>query len=175
MKTFVSISIFLLSAILFFSCSTSPQEKAEAAIKEYLSKNLNDAKSYESVEFGKLDSVFTSCEDLQDYKDTMALHKEAEVFIPQSKEKIKSLIDENKALSSTFEFKESISKMKAIIREMEIRDSMAVAYLENIKHNFKPEFVGFDLVHKYRAKNAMGALILKTDTFKFDKNLIVTN
>ena len=56
-------NLFYLSmvglALTFVGCNNSNEKKAQKLIKEYLSKNLNDASSYESVEFSKLDSTFS--------------------------------------------------------------------------------------------------------------------
>lgn len=47
------------------SCSPRDNnfEKAKVLVKDDLSKSLNDFNSYESVEFGKLDSVFSQFDD----------------------------------------------------------------------------------------------------------------
>ncbi|WP_316849627.1 hypothetical protein [Pedobacter agri] len=54
-------SIFvILSLVLLFGCKSKQetnQNKAEDLVKEMLQKNLPDEKTYESVEFGDLDSV----------------------------------------------------------------------------------------------------------------------
>lgn len=55
--------------VVMFACTTqsnlTPQQKAEGSVKDYLNKNLNDPHSYESVQFGTLDSIKV---------DTAALH-----------------------------------------------------------------------------------------------------
>lgn len=45
-------------ALIFISCSKTPQEKIEDLIKNYVLENTNDASSYQSVSFGDLDSLF---------------------------------------------------------------------------------------------------------------------
>lgn len=51
------IAILLVASALFGSCSQSPQKKAEKVIDKYLQNNLNDYKSYQCVEIGKLKPV----------------------------------------------------------------------------------------------------------------------
>ena len=52
--TIVSVSLVITS------CSTSPQDKAEKAIKTYLKQNLRNPLTYESVNFTPVDSAFQS-------------------------------------------------------------------------------------------------------------------
>ena len=56
-------SILTIAALSFLiiSCS-SPEKKAKKLIEGHLSKNMNDFKSYEPVEFSKLDSSFSTYE-----------------------------------------------------------------------------------------------------------------
>ncbi len=51
--------ILLISVFgLLLSCNKSNEEKAKALVKEYIVKNANDPDSYESVEWGTLDSTY---------------------------------------------------------------------------------------------------------------------
>jgi PBP1b-binding outer membrane lipoprotein LpoB len=52
--------IFLIFIVFYlFSCSNNdPKQKVENEINEYLSKNLDEYSSYESVEFGELDTLW---------------------------------------------------------------------------------------------------------------------
>lgn len=51
------ITVFLIASAFLCSCSQSPQKKAEKVINKYLQENLNDYKSYECVEMGKIEPV----------------------------------------------------------------------------------------------------------------------
>jgi hypothetical protein len=42
--------------------------------------------------------------------------------------------------------------------------------MDEIKEH-KPEFIGMKVIHKYRAKNSLGAYVLKSTEFRFDKNI----
>ena len=51
---------WIFIVVLLAACSNSTvsnQQKAEASVKEFLKKNLNDPSSYQPGEFGKLDSI----------------------------------------------------------------------------------------------------------------------
>ena len=55
------LNLFLLFfAIIFFSCCSLINPKEETEIKKYIKENFDDPSEYESVSFGKLDSVFVS-------------------------------------------------------------------------------------------------------------------
>jgi len=76
MKNVLSI---LIIGFIFFACTKSPEQKAQIAIKEYLKKNLNDAKSYEPVEFGNLiydSTVFIETKKGKELDDFMKYCKE---------------------------------------------------------------------------------------------------
>lgn len=51
------ITVFLIASALLCSCSQSPQKRAEKIIDKYLQENLNDYKSYQCVEIGKIEPV----------------------------------------------------------------------------------------------------------------------
>ena len=46
-------------ALTLVGCNSN-ENKAQKLIEDYLSKNLNDASSYESIEFSELDSTFSN-------------------------------------------------------------------------------------------------------------------
>lgn len=58
----LSIAISLAFTIVYCSCenNNTPEKKAQALIKQSLEKTMNDFSSYEPVDFGTLDSTFTS-------------------------------------------------------------------------------------------------------------------
>ena len=54
MKKIVLLFVLVSLLFTFTNCKKTADEKAQLCIKEYLEKNLNDIKSYESIEFTKL-------------------------------------------------------------------------------------------------------------------------
>jgi len=108
--------------LLLAACSK--EDKAKKLIKESLSKTMNDYKSYEPVEYGRLDSNFTFYKGW-DYSNINGLDYQ------------------------------EINKRFA-------QDSIA-------KSKFVPQFNGFVMTHSFRGKNALGALILNTYRFEFNK------
>ena len=157
-----SILFFVFLSAIFASCSKTPEQKAQQSVKDYLQKNLNDAKSYESVNFGKVDSVFSSFDE--------------------SKEGIELKLKENMLservveLSNRIDVAESTSELNKIIEEnkeltQKRKDLVDTIFNKSIK--YKGTLCGYKINHKYRAKNKMGAVVLDENCFIMDKNFVV--
>ncbi len=140
MKKFPLICI----AVVFVACG-SPEKTAQKLVKDYLKENLKDPASYSPVEFGRLDSLYTTF-DSQVFEDRFQRAKgEYDVAMFE---------DDFKALGVALE------KMKQTQSEW-----------EKAEKGFQPQFCGWKMSHKYRAKNGFGALDISTDTFHFNKEL----
>ncbi|MFZ4414579.1 MAG: hypothetical protein ACOYOV_15960 [Bacteroidales bacterium] len=147
----ITLLFITIIAIFFVSCAKSPEDKAKAAIKEYLQKHLNDAKSYESVEFGKLINDSTEYEDSYNAKILMKQH-------------IYALEAYNKDLDNGLEDRDNA---KVYLEQANIDKAEADRLekkIEKDKKEFKRELC-YIISHKYRAKNKLGALILQTSFF----------
>lgn len=160
MKKVLFVSI---AALLVCGCST-PEKSAQKLIKDYLAANLNDAKSYEGVEFGTLDSVFTTLKDTPYYR----YKSKFDYFINEAQFATNMLgITYSKKESKEYE-----EKFNTSISEAEKYSQMA----DSVADAFVPEFKGWQMTHKYRAKNGVGALNISTAMVQFDKDLTtVTN
>jgi hypothetical protein len=55
--------LFLIVVVFLTGCAFTQQQKAERLVKKYLLEHLNDAKSYESVNFSKLELICYAYED----------------------------------------------------------------------------------------------------------------
>jgi hypothetical protein len=136
--------LFIIAAALLFSCS-SPEKKAQNLIKKYLKENINDAKSYESVLFSKLDSVFSYYWELPEYKNNK---HHFDIYINLAEHAVSlDLKIANEYLDSAKSYQEK----NRIIQE-----------------NFQSEFIGWKMSHKFRSKNENGALFLENENFYFD-------
>ena len=49
--------LLTMTAIYFSSCSNSPADKAESAVKSYLKENLKNSNGYDPISFSKLDTL----------------------------------------------------------------------------------------------------------------------
>lgn len=142
-KNFINMkkTVFILLTVLLAACSETREQKAQGLVKEYLNKNLNDPKSYESVSWGTLDSSFTTYEEI------------AAIDIAMQSKAAERAVDE-------------LKNGDPEIGEMYKKDYDSLTKrLDSIKLAYKPTFNCLMLKHKYRAKNAMGAVILEEKTF----------
>lgn len=163
MKT---ILLILLVSVSFYGCSFSKESKAKKLIKANLKETLHDWDSYESVKFGKLDSVFTSIEN-----DTGYVYSLSKLL------EFKNLFDENVKDSELYsgmyssyyvaKYSQSVSDMRSNLDSMKVYKAMA----DSISDNFKSTFNGFEMNHSYRAKNASGNKIIGHFVFYFDKEI----
>jgi len=156
MKKIIYLSL-VISVFTLVSCNSN-EKKAKKLIKDYLSKNLNDASSYEPVEFSKLDSTFSS------------------FYFSSEGQKLteKEEFAHNRAFDLSIEdVLEENPKIQDSIRiYKQIEETSKKAYEEK-ELTYVGEFNGWKMTHKYRAKNGLGAMILGTTNYTFDKELTV--
>jgi hypothetical protein len=154
---------FLPILIVLFSCSQSPEERAKKGIKEYMSKTMHDFKSYEPVEFGKLDSSFTNFYQTEEYNRLDSLNKfyqsSYEYFLLSAKNTPNLELKKFQHKAAT-EYRDSSKVISDLIAQKD--------------KEFKGVFNGYTIEHKFRGKNAMGASIINSDLFVLDKNFNVT-
>lgn len=148
----------------FFSCNPSNEKRAKDIIDHQLQVSLHDYDSYESVEFGTLDSTFSSVSDLSEYNNAIS---KAENFKEQGKSKI-----EDANLYGQFE--SMYRKQIEYARDGKALLDSAMYYLkiaEKIDSTFVPEFVGWEMTHTFRANNANGNKVIAHRKFYFDKEI----
>lgn len=138
--------LFILIAIAAVSCSDkkpSQQEKVEKSVSNYVKSSIDDAKSYISESFGKIDSL--KIEDTQLYKDTQAEKMRLEENIQILEGKIKSIEETGKKDSEELysELKDELNreetkleKIDSTMRDLEIggRD-----YIYFVSHKYKAQ------------------------------------
>ncbi len=147
--------IIVIGLLLIFSCnSQKPQtheEKIKAAVINYLYKNINDSTSYQPVEWGKIDSAFTSWDKM---KEGIECNVNLLMLYYQDSMYKKDL---NKY---TF----ARAELKRIAKEIDVYESE----LNRLKKEYPLTFIGYNVRHNYRAKNEMGALVLTKMKFTID-------
>ena len=179
--------LIILSVILFFSCSKSPEDKANVLIKEYISKYLYIPDSYDPVET-TIDSAFSPNDDPVIYDAIMDAYELAEELekINQEIESAKSSMalwsdayseysrhNYNKAKQEYEEYSQMKEKLEEKYDLMEKNNEELGEKLE--KQGKK--FIGFKAIHTYRAKNRKGDIVFGKHYFLFDedmKNIIAT-
>lgn len=141
------------------SCSKSKVERAKESIRKHLSKTMLDFKSYEPVEFGKLDSTFS------DYKNSIradSLQKDIDYSL-QLATQLKESGEKSDAKASIYGIVDLI--LRQVDSLTKLRDKE--------ESEFHPAFAGYTLTHTYRGKNALGATIITTDKFLLDTKFVV--
>lgn len=158
-KTFIAI---ILAGAALSSCTKTNQQKAEALTKKYLDSTLNDPKSYEAVKFSKLDTLTESIDENAEY-----------MKYEHAKDSLKTIADSVQSAAIA-----AIGSSSADTAKLRMQgDSIYALRKKNLEdeHTFAEKFkgkpVGWVISHTYRAKNAMGALIVTTNLFRFDQAL----
>jgi len=150
-------------SLLFAGCSENKEKKAKELINHQLKVTLHDFSSYESVEFGKLDSTFTESSDLPEYK--IAIDK-ANEFTKQGGDKIETA----KMYGECTLYDKQVQYARW---GKELLDS-ATYYIniaKNIDSTFIPKFVGWNITHTFRANNASGNKVIGHRKYYFDKDV----
>lgn len=157
------IILVLALSIVLFSCSKSLEEQAKSNISEYLKKNMDDPSSYESVQFGKLDTLHTSFDESKEGLELR--NKDAKLEL-----KISELSDKLDLPDLTMDDIKSIQKENGEItkKRLAINDIMTSKTL-----TYKGAVNGYSMTHKFRGKNKLGAKILDEISFLLDTKLAV--
>lgn len=142
-------SILLLLFVFFvISCTISPEKKAKNTIKDYMFKTLNDYKSYEPVEYGNIDSLFSDYTMDETYISSTKLYKR-NLEIKDSLEKI---FDRYKK----YEIYPTRDEINLLVVSNWYVNVTYSHIIDSLKENYHSHFIGMGLVHKFRAKNSLG-------------------
>ena len=164
-----------LSISLFMSCETK-EEKALTLIDEKMFQTLYDYDSYQPVET-VVDSAFSSV-----YRDTLAVTYA--LYISALQEHLEKTVDEiNKNLDrakiyvgsyySQDIYQEYINKAISSKDVAEICIDRMKLYEDSIRiisDSFIPEFIGWEVMHRFRCKSKGGSALLSDFVYLFDKD-----
>ncbi len=173
------IIMFLLLAVVFVSCSKSPEQKANKLIKEDLQKSLFKPDTYQATET-KIDSAFSPYADpefielaieyfdindeMEDYQNTMKWAKSKMTCYTPSP-----------THSNLFQYE--YDKAKERYDEASLNYKKAQKKLEkkaasmNKMLSEKPKFIGYAAYHTYRADNNAGNTLIGHAFYIFDKDI----
>lgn len=176
--TFFLLAIF---PIILISCSQTQESKAKQLIKEYLEKTLDDYDSYSSVSYSKVERLMTKWEfpkelepdleklikiaeriNLSGYNN-IDVTSDADYFIQD----LKKSEEEKYKKNTPAELAKKIELWKSLWNEFKHYQDIIHAS----KNSFIPQFIGWKVIHSYRAKNRMGATVLNEHEFRFDKEM----
>lgn len=175
MKRIFALSLILLMAI---ACAPSPQEKAEALVKEAIQKSLYIPDSYEAVET-QLDSAFTPYHDPAFVATVLDICKKG-VELDELDSKMKrakssmsiwsgpymTSFGRNQYNEAKEEYETAKGKYDALTAKIQ---KMAEGLREQIEK--EPEFIGCRVHHTYRAQNNAGNVLMGGAYFLLDKDL----
>ena len=163
MKTKLSSIIAIL--IFNLSCTTSIKEDSKESLaqkltREYILENTNDPKSYESIEFSKF--IIDTIEFENSNLVPKVLIDTMEIVL-----NIATLYAEQAAMAAIGGGKDPSYSSK--ISTLENRLDSLRSELEKVKLEYSknPNWV-YKINHKFRAKNAMGALVINNTQFEID-------
>ena len=156
--------LFILAVLIFFAgCSENSEKKAQKLINQHLKVTLHDFGSYEGVEFGTLDTIYTIILDDSLFTEYLSKRlvfqkmrndkrEEADIYRSFDKQKYNELVNlVNVYVDSTWHYKQ-------------LEDS--------VKANFKPQFDGWSMKHSFRSNNANGNKVITHKVYSFDKNIV---
>lgn len=171
MKKLLLATVFILFANLIYSQQSKTKlDKAKLLIRNEFKETMNDYSSYAPVSYSDVDSLFTSIWDDENFITT---------YVNPT---IKYMDEVNRVftnkISITYDAKPVLKNIKETpgnynedsVFNLEMFDNYQSLMYGRIK-SFKPEFIGWRLTHKFRAKNAYNATVLYDYEFKFDKDL----
>ncbi|MGB4654035.1 MAG: hypothetical protein WBH98_01195 [Bacteroidales bacterium] len=178
MKSKVSLSLMLV--IILTSSCMNKEKKAEKLIKEDLFESLFDFSSYEPIRTEKIDSAFSSPEtDSIIYLNAITL-KYAYDEMSKLNEEVEDALFEMRLWVDSHSYYGRSKYLKAnehaeeLLNKYKFYDSIVVnqgIIIKNLIAEFKPEFIGFKTIHKFRAKNKAGNYGISSIEYVFDKKM----
>lgn len=157
------IILVLALSMVLFSCSKSIEKQAQDNITEYLKKNMDDPKSYENVEFGKLDTLHSSFEES---KEGIELRTEDSKLSDMVAELSNKLDSPDLTVNDIKDIQQENTEITK--KRLEINN-----ILQKKSLTYKGDVNGYSMVHKYRGKNGFGAVITKETNFLLNLKLEV--
>ncbi len=164
-----------VATLLLASCVKSPEEKADALIKDEMQKTLFHPDTYAPSET-KMDSAFAPTDDPEFYEKCLKYAKlsvvadkynrEAEMHksLMNSFEKLQFAINDYNEEKAKYD--EAVAKKEKAMNEM---SAMVPGLLETMAK--ARTFIGFKAVHSYRAENNDGQTVGGQMKFLFDKDV----
>lgn len=168
----------VMATLMFASCAKSPEQKAEALIKEQMQQTLYHPETY-APSATQVDSAFTPYDDPEFYEKTLKLAKLGMVidkYNREAKSEKSSMSIWSGPYQSSFgrnEYQEAKEKYNNAISKKEQATKEAKALGEELKKMFNEDskFVGFKATHTYRANNNAGQTVGGKALFLFDKDM----
>lgn len=171
------IYLFLLATVVV-ACSKTPEQKAEAIIKEELKKSLYKPDTYKPIDT-KVDSAFAPYDDAELFNlltEYGELNRNFEILEAEARSEKSSMALWNDPYMSEYsrnEYQEAKEKYDEANAKIEIIREKGIKIAEKIKAKLEEgrKFIGYKVEHNYRADNNAGNTMIGDDIFFFDKNM----
>lgn len=160
--------------------STSQMALAKRLVRMELMSTLHDYSSYEPVYWSSVDSLYSAPED--DYYVQRAIDRLVEKHsqlpfdssntglfddLSELEAKCKDSFENAKANNMGSEYLMVCLKQWTAISDFMSAQENAVEAI----NRFNPEFIGWSVTHRFRAKNAFGTKVINAWVVKFDINM----
>lgn len=152
--------VIAMMALVMVSCSKSPEQIAQQLIKDSFTEDPQTAQFYEPVTFGTLDSVFTTIDDYEPYITARKQHRIHQIDADSY---------EFKASLEEWRDKEKQAEYLQLAKEELVKKDAAFVAMEKAKNEFKPQFKGWKMNHKFNVNNGI-VLPFEVDIY-FNKEL----
>ena len=149
MKRVLHLLFISLFALTFTSCENK-EKQADKLTEEFMRKNLNDPRSYQLVERGRVDSLFS------EFRAT----DEAQYML----DKVKQITD------SAARYSESLKTVPQAQKMLADGQRILEEYKKKQK-KFKSQFLGYAFKVSFRAKNEHGALVRSYVVFRLNPEM----
>ena len=174
MKKLLVISLCVLAV----ACTKTPEQKAEALIKDAMCKSLVLPETYQVVET-QLDSAYTPIHDPEFVSKVLEMNKIG-LEIDELEKQVKRAKYSMSLWSGTYRSafgREQYNQAKDKYDEVKAQYDSLVERLQRIAEDLKqkaeeaPEFIGYFAHHRYRANNNAGYTLLNDEYFLLDKEI----
>ena len=151
-------ALFIIS-LLLANCAKSitDEDRAQSLITQYMQENLKYPSSYEPTPI-KLDSMFNPYAFTKEGEELRGLMGAGGEYSKKAHELRRKGIVEGVSYSDSVAFYENLSEEAERL------------YKKN-EREYKGEFIGWRVIHKYRAKNGYGAMDVFEKSFLFDEEI----
>ena len=170
--------LFIIVAIITAACTQTPEQKAEAFIKEEVKKTLFKPDTYDPIET-KVDSAYTPYDDPTFYKEFLEFielgceYESKEYAIKAAKSDMSFYggsfsngFFKNQYMEAKERYEEGCAELEKIREKAQNKCSQIATKLQS-----KPEFFAWKVYHSYRANNNDGNTVISNYIIIVDKEI----
>lgn len=178
LKNWGILMLMVMAMPLMVACNQSPEQKAEALIKEQLKKALYKPDTYKPIDT-KVDSAFAPYDDPKTFaaiKELMTISNEAMSLEEEMQVNKKHMaiysgpyqtaLDKIEFAEAKEKFEDNSAKHEKLMKKVQEKMQDVVAIFKSER-----EFIGFKAIHNFRADNNEGNTLIDNGIFYMDKDM----